>query len=151
MKKSVLIVIMAVAATVTMSAQDALDKQERRGPSPEKRVERQVKHLDKKLNLTDEQEKILKDYYVEFDKMKQARMEQMRLQEKREREALDGKIQSILTDEQKAKYAEMKEHRKDMKKDGKRGHRHGRGHGMKRGGMPPMGGQGEEMQFDSME
>ena len=139
MKKTILMTLMALVATTAVNAQDFQEFQERRGPSPEKRIEHQVQRLDKKLKLTDEQKQQLKDYYAEFDKMQQARMEQMRMQEKREREALDSKINSILTDEQKAKYAEMKEKDKEAWKNGmnKWG---GPGPGQRPGGMPPRGG-----------
>ena len=132
--------LMALVATTAVSAQDVQDRQDRHGPNPEKRIEHQIKRLDKKLNLTDEQKKLLKDYYTEFDQLQKARMQQIRQQEKREREALDGKIKSILTEEQKAKFAEMKEQEKEMWKDndGRMGPRFGRGHGPgDRPMMPP--------------
>ena len=138
MKKTLLLALMAIVATSSIGAQE---NQDRRGPDPEKRIERQVKRLDKKLKLTEEQKLQLKEYYTEFDKLQQARMEQIRMQEKRERDALDNKIQSILTDEQKAKFAEMKEQEKEMwKNEDGFGPRHGPGFG--RGGGRPMGGHG---------
>ena len=130
--------LMALFATTAMSAQDVQEFQEHRGPSPEKRIEHQIKRLDKKLKLTEEQKLQLKDYYTEFDKLQQARMEQIRQQEKREREALDGKINSILTEEQKAKYAEMKNEDKDRWKGEMRPNRGGMG--PRHGGMHQRGG-----------
>ena len=135
MKKTLLLALMAVFATTAVTAQDMEQRDDRRGMDPEKRIEKQVGRLDKKLKLTDEQKQQLKEYYGEFDKAQMARMEQVRLQEKKDREALDGKINSILTEEQKAKYAEMKEKDKEMWKEGRKGfgqgqgHRSGRGHG----------------------
>lgn len=140
MKKTILIALMAIVATGAVIAQDTNDKMDRRGHDGQKRIERQMNRLDKKLKLTDDQKAKLKDYYTEFDNMKKARMEQMRLQEQRDREALDSKIKSILTDEQKAKYDEMKEKEKEMWKDGEHDFMHGKGHGPRHGGMPPMGG-----------
>ena len=131
MKKTLLFALMAVAATTALTAQDMEQRGGRRGADPEKRVEKQVKHLDKKLQLTDQQKQQLTEYYTEFDKTQQARMEQMRQLEKKDREALDGKINSILTEEQKAKYAEMKENDKEMWKQGREGF--GRGPGQGRG------------------
>ena len=104
---------MAVIAATTVTAQDMDQRGERRGPDPEKRIEKQVNRLDKMLKLTEKQKQMLTEYYGEFDKAQQARMEQIRQQEKKEREALDGKINSILTEEQKVKYAEMKEKCRD--------------------------------------
>ena len=154
MKKTLLLALMAIVATSTVIAQDIEPRGERRGPYPEKRIEHQIKRLDKKLKLTDEQQKMLKEYYGEFNQAQQARMIQMKQMEKRDREALDGKIKSILTDEQKVKYDEMKDKEKEMWKDGRgdfnkggigpgRGHRPGRGMGPGgRGGHGGYGGGG---------
>ena len=92
MKKTILIALMAIVATGAVIAQDTNEKKERRGRDGEKRIERQMKRLDKKLSLTEDQKMKLKDYYTEFQNMKKARMEQMRQQEQRDREALDNKI-----------------------------------------------------------
>ena len=151
MKKTALMILVAIFATTTMTAQDN-DQREFRGPDPAKFIEKQVKHMDKKLQLTDEQKEQLKEFYGEFGKAQQARMEQMRQMEKRDREALNGKIKSILTDEQKAKYDEMKEKEKEMWKEGhgdfnKGGFGKGRGHGrpgrMGHGGHRGFGGNGD--------
>lgn len=137
MKKTFLLALMAVVATIAVTAQETEQRGDRRAPDPEKRIEHQVKRLDKKLKLTDEQKQQLKEFYGEFDKTQMARMEQVRLQEKKDRDALDGKINSILTDEQKAKYAEMKEQDKEMWKEGRKGF--GRGEGPGRGHGPGQG------------
>ena len=131
--------LVALVATTTMTAQDFEQRGDRRGPDPEKRIEHQIKRLDKKLKLTDEQQKQLKEFYGEFDKAQQARMEQMRQMEKRDREALDGKIKSILTDEQKTKYDEMKDKEKEMWKQGAEGFGPGKGFGPGRGHVPGRG------------
>ena len=83
MKKTVLLALMAVIATTTVSAQDIDKRGERRGPNPEKRIEHQVKRLDKKLKLTDEQKQQLAEFYGEFDKAQMARMEQIRQMERK--------------------------------------------------------------------
>ena len=144
MKKTLLLALMAVFATTAVTAQDMEQRDDRRGMDPEKRIEKQVGRLDKKLKLTDEQKQQLKEYYGEFDKAQMARMEQVRLQEKKDREALDGKINSILTEEQKAKYAEMKEKDKEMWKEGRKGFGQGQGHRSGRGheGFGPGRGHG---------
>lgn len=138
MKKTFLIALMAFFATLTVMAQDLNPSGERQGPDPEKRIERQIKHLDKKLNLTEDQQKLLKEYYGEFNKAQMARMQQMRQMEMRDRKALDGKIIEILTEEQKAKFDEMKEQEKEMWKEGMGRPEFGPGHGPGRG-MHPMG------------
>ena len=147
MKKTILLALMVVVATTAVTAQEFEKQDKRRGAGPEKRVEKQMKRLDKKLNLTDEQKQILTHYYGEFYKAQHERMEQMRKQEKEEREALNGKINSILTDEQKAKFAQMKEKEKEAWKEGK-GHQPGRGPGRghgAHGGPDGMGGYDRDM------
>lgn len=143
MKKTVLLALMAVVATTAVTAQDFEQRGDRRGPDPEKRIEHQVKRLDKKLKLTDEQKQLLMEYYGEFDKAQMVRMEQVRQMEMKDREALDGKIKSILTEDQKAKYDEMKEKEKEMWKEGRKGFEPGqgpgRGHGPGRGQGPGRG------------
>ena len=52
MKKTLLIALMAIVATTTVTAQDIEQRGDRRGHDPEKRVEGQVKRLDKKLKLS---------------------------------------------------------------------------------------------------
>ncbi len=148
MKKTLLLALMAVFATTAVTAQDMEQRDDRRGMDPEKRIEKQVGRLDKKLKLTDEQKQQLKEYYGEFDKAQMARMEQVRLQEKKDREALDGKINSILTEEQKAKYAEMKEKDKEMWKEGRKGFGQGHGPGRGHGGFGPGRGHGGHGGFD---
>ena len=76
MKKTLLLALMAVFATTAVTAQDMEQRDDRRGMDPEKRIEKQVGRLDKKLKLTDEQKQQLKEYYGEFDKAQMARMEQ---------------------------------------------------------------------------
>jgi len=151
MKKTALMILVAILATTTVTAQDK-EQREHRGPDPAKFIEKQVKRMDKKLQLTDEQKEQLKEFYGEFGKAQQARMEQMQQMEKRDREALNGKIKSILTDEQKAKYDEMKDKEKEMWKEGrgdlkKGGFGQGRGHGrpgrMGQGGHRGFGGNGD--------
>ena len=159
MKKTFLLALMAVFATSTVMAQEFEPRGERRGPDPDKRIEHQIKRLDKKLKLNEDQQKQLKEFYEEFDKAQMARMEQVRQMEKKDREALDGKIKSILTEEQKAKYDEMKEKEKEMWKEGRgdfqrdgfgpgRGHRLGRGMGP--GGPGGRGGFGGGFGGDEM-
>ena len=138
MKKTFLLAIISLVATTTVTAQDFEMRGDRRGPDPEKRIEHQVKRLDKNLNLTPDQKELLIEFYGEFDKAQMARMEQMRRMEMRDRIDLDKKIKSILTEEQKAKYDEMKEKDKEMWKEG----RDGRGFGPRRGHDPRRGGPG---------
>ncbi|MBQ2075232.1 MAG: hypothetical protein II462_04655 [Muribaculaceae bacterium] len=134
MKKTLLIALMAIVATTTVTAQDIEQRGDRRGHDPEKRVEGQVKRLDKKLKLSQEQQQQVKDIYQEFDKAQQARMEQMRIMQQRESEAMDAKIKALLTDEQKAKYDEMRAKDREKGKGDGEGFQRGRGHGSRHGG-----------------
>ncbi len=143
---------MALVATTAVIAQESNEKSDRRGDKGEKHIERQMKRMDKKLNLSEDQKKQIKDFFTEFDQQKKARMEQMRQQEKRDRDALDSKIGSILTEEQRAKWAEMKAEREKMMKKGKDGMRDkkGRGHGPRgdHKGHGRFGGHGDYRGFE---
>ena len=143
MRKTILLALMAVVATTAVTAQETEKRDDRRGPNPEKRVEKQVKRLDKKLKLSDSQKEQLKEFYGEVNKAQQARMEQMKAQR-----------DAILTDEQKAKYAEMKEKDKEMWKEGHkgsgRGEGKGRGHGPGRKHLPGRG-HGDHGGMDSFD
>ena len=88
-------------AFVAMLCSQTIDAQRKDG---NKRNER----LDKKLNLTDEQEKQIKDLYTDFFNQKVAKEER-----KAKKKELDSKIISLLTDEQKAEFEKMKS---DMQK-----------------------------------
>ena len=66
MRKTILLALMAVVATTAVTAQETEKRDDRRGPNPEKRVEKQVKRLDKKLKLSDSQKEQLKEFYGEL-------------------------------------------------------------------------------------
>ena len=124
MKKIVLALIVALMGTIVMNAQPP----RRPDMNPEQMVEKRIERLDRMLSLTAEQKaEIAKIYTEEFkarskDKpamgaMKErgekpdeatmkARLEQM----KAERDAVNAKIEALLTPEQAAKFAEMKQH-----------------------------------------
>ena len=139
MKKIVLALAIALMGTMVMNAQPP----RRSNMSPEQMVERRVDRLDKALSLTEEQKaEITKIYSQEMESMgkdrpakvergqrpdeatMQARDEQMKAQ----REATEAKIEALLSPEQAAKYAELKN------QEGKRGHKRDR-HDAKHGNM----------------
>ncbi|MCF2592336.1 hypothetical protein I6E11_00600 [Bacteroides caecigallinarum] len=102
MKKILFLSIMAVMYFQTIDAQ-------RRGG--EKRTPEQVvENLDKKLDLTDEQEKQITELYKDFFNQKLSRDER-----KTKMDELNSKISSLLTDEQKAKFDKMKSERSKRK------------------------------------
>ena len=137
MKKIVLAMTIALMGTIVMNAQPP----RRHDMNPEQMVEKQVERLDKHLGLTEVQKaEIVRIYTEEMKAMHKdmparmekgekpdqeamkARYEQMKAQ----REATDAKIEALLTPEQAAKFAEMKNERGEAP--------HGRHHKGPRGG-----------------
>lgn len=100
MKKLILLALIIMAG---MQTADAQRPQNRKQQTPEQRVER----LDKKLNLTDEQEKQILAFYEEYAK------EEITHENRKEKmEELNKKIESVLTDEQKETFSTMGKNRK---------------------------------------
>lgn len=94
---------MAAMCTQTIDAQ-------RKGG--EKRTPEQVvENLDKKFDLTDEQEKQITELYKEFFNQKVSREDR-----KAKMDELNTKISSLLTDDQKAKFEKMKSERSKKKR-----------------------------------
>ncbi len=136
MKKIVLVLTVALLGTIVMNAQPP----RRSGMNPGQMVEKRVERLDKALSLTEDQKaEIIKIYSQEMESMgkdrpakkergerpDEATMKARNEQMKAKREATEAKIEAVLTPEQAAKYAELKQ------RDGKRG----RPHDAKRGHM----------------
>ncbi|WP_300792710.1 hypothetical protein [uncultured Bacteroides sp.] len=95
MKKILFLAVMAVMCTQTIDAQ-------RKG-GEKKTLEQMVENLDKKLDLTDEQEKQITALYKDFFNQKVSREDR-----KAKMDELNSKISLLLTDEQKAKFDKMK-------------------------------------------
>ena len=125
--------IVALMGTMMTNAQPP----RRHDMDPQRMVEQRVERLDKALGLTSEQKaEITKLYTLEMESMSkempargdrsekpdEAVMKAHHEKMKAQREATDSKIASLLTPEQAAKFAQLKEHK------GKRGHgkQHGR-------------------------
>lgn len=103
MKKILFLALMAIMCFQTIDAQ-------RKGG--EKRTPEQVvENLDKKLDLTDEQEKQITDLYKDFFNQKVSREER-----KAKMDELNSKISSLLTDDQKAKFEKMKSEKRKRTK-----------------------------------
>lgn len=100
MKKVILLALIIMAG---MQTADAQRPQDRKQLTPEQRVEQ----LDKKLNLTDEQEQKILALYEEY-----AKQEITRENHKEKMEELNKKIESVLTDEQKETFSTMSKNRK---------------------------------------
>ena len=131
MKKIVLALIVTLMGTIVMNAQPP----RRPDMNPEQMVEMRVERLDKELSLTAEQKaEIAKIYSEEFksmgkekpakrergEKPDEATMKARQEQMKAERDAVNAKIEALLTPEQAAKFAQMKQH--EGKRHGFGGH-----------------------------
>jgi len=107
MKKIVLLVAIVVASVGIANAQSP----QRPNYQPEKRIEKQVKILDEKLNLSDEQEKQVKAVYEEFFKKQKSSFKKGQSKQ----EEMNKKIDSLLTEEQKAIFKKFREEQKQHK------------------------------------
>jgi Spy/CpxP family protein refolding chaperone len=81
--------------------------------NPEKMAEMRLKHLTGKLSLTADQQTQVKKLIED----EQTQIKPLHEQMKSIHEQFEGKLKGVLTDDQKKKYDEMKEHRKEMRKD----------------------------------
>ena len=103
MKKIIFLDIMGMLTLQRVNAQRKGGKTR----TPEQIVEK----LDKKLNLTDEQEKQITTLYSDFFKQNLSREER-----KSAMQELEKKITSLLTDEQKEAFEQMKKERPQRQK-----------------------------------
>ena len=95
----------------------------------EKRCENRIEKLAEELNLTAEQQESLKKIMEESRVQVESKMKAMKEEVKALKEAAERKIDSVLTDEQRKKYAELKNRMNDWMK----GERQGKPRGDKRG------------------
>lgn len=103
MKKIIFLALMGMLTLQSVNAQ----RKEGKTRTPEQMVEK----LDKKLNLTDEQEKQITTLYFDFFKQDLSREER-----KSAMQELEKKITSLLTDEQKEAFEQMKKERPQRQK-----------------------------------
>lgn len=149
MKKIVLVLTIALMGSFVINAQPP----RRHDMNPEQMVEKRVERLEKMLGLTadqkaeitriytEEMQAMQKDRPVKVDKGEtpdQAAMQSMHDQMKARRDASDAKIEALLTPEQAAKFAEMKND------EGKHGPRPGHDRDHKRPGDAPKKGPRHE-------
>ena len=141
MKKKLMTMVIALCVAVAVQAQDAPRRHggQGRNMDPAKMVEMQVNRMNEELSLTADQkaaitEILTKDFQARQAEMKQKQgdtakpsreqMDANREQMKARQDAVNAQVEQLLTAEQKAKFAKMKD----------RGPRGGR-HGMKKGKM----------------
>ena len=103
MKKIIFLALMGMLTLQSVNAQ----RKEGKNRTPEQMVEK----LDKKLNLNDEQEKQITTLYSDFFKQDLSREER-----KSAMQELEKKITSLLTDEQKEAFEQMKKERPQRQK-----------------------------------
>lgn len=150
MKKTMILLVTAMIMAFAAQAQDcnAHGKHPGRGHNmdPKKMVEMRVSHLDKELNLTADQKEAITEIYMQEakeikEKMdarmsegktgkpdkadRKARHEQMM---KRQQE-VDAKVESLLTADQKTRFAQLKQDKPNGRGMHKmmRGDKHGKG------------------------
>ena len=99
------ILFLALVALLGVHTADAQRKGGTRTP------EQIVENLDKKLNLTDEQEKQITTLYTDFFKQELSREERRTAMQE-----LNKKIEALLTDEQKTAFEQMKKERPQRKR-----------------------------------
>ena len=100
------ILFLAIVAMLGLQPADA----QRKGGNT-RTPEQMVEKLDKKLNLTDEQEKQITTLYAGFFKQELSREER-----KTAMQELNKKIEALLTDEQKTAFEQMKKERPQRKR-----------------------------------
>lgn len=100
--------ILFVALVAMLGLQPA-DAQSKGGNT--RTPEQMVEKLDKKLNLTDEQEKQITTLYADFFKQELSREERRTAMQE-----LNKKIEALLTDEQKTAFEQMKKERPQRKR-----------------------------------
>jgi outer membrane PBP1 activator LpoA protein len=103
MKKIIFLALMGMLTLQSVNAQ----RKEGKTRTPEQ----MVKKLNKKLYLTDEQEKQITTLYSDFFKQDLSREER-----KSAMQELEKKITSLLTDEQKEAFEQMKKERPQRQK-----------------------------------
>jgi len=127
MKKIVLVLMVTLMGTMMMNAQPP----HRHDMTPEQRVEKRIEQLNKALSLTEKQKtEITRIFMQEMEEMHkdkpavkeqgkkpdEAAMQAHREKMKAQRDATNAKIEALLTPEQAAKFAQMKQ------REGRRGH-----------------------------
>ena len=117
MKKVLVTLALAAAFAVSATAQDARPKGDRKEfrKNPEARAQHMTKMMDKKLNLTDQQEAAIQRVNMDAAKDMQGSLEAVasnREKMKAVNERREAEFRRILTQEQFASYQQLKAERK---------------------------------------
>lgn len=127
-----MMMLVALVAAFAMQAQDQPRHHGRHGHdmNPEKAIEMRVERLDKELGLTPEQKTAITAIFTRQAEQMKAKREQMsqngerpsREQVRAQAQQLDAEVEAVLTAEQKAKYATLKQqHEQRGHKDDRKG------------------------------
>jgi len=130
MKKLTIAMLLVFMAGITAFAQDMKTKER---PTPEERAQKQTEMMAKHLELSDEQKAEILAINLENAKKREAEMEARKAEmdsRREEMKAQDEAIKKVLTEEQRAKWVELKESQRD-----RRGRRPG-GEIRERGDLP---------------
>ncbi len=88
-------------------------------PNPDERAKQMTERLATELELNEAQKKQVLAINMEYAKKREAEMEARKAEmeaRKKERQDQEAKIQAILTEDQKAKWVELKDERKEYRK-----------------------------------
>lgn len=137
MKKLLLIALMFSIGFAALAQRDG----QRGSSTPEERAERITNKMAEELALSEDQKKKIYQINLEHAKKRQVEMEARREEMKAKRAEMEAdlkaqnqEIETLLTDEQKAKWAEVKEEGRKKMREESRGRRGGPGRGQKSGG-----------------
>jgi periplasmic protein CpxP/Spy len=130
MKKLLLIAVLFSIGFAAMAQKGG----QRGSATPEERAERITNKMAEELSLSEDQKKRVYQINLDHAKKRQAEMEARRAAMEADMKAQNQEIEALLSEEQKAKWAEMKaEGKKRMEEEG-RGRRGGPGRGHRSGG-----------------
>lgn len=99
-------------------------------PNPEERAKQMTERLATELELSEAQKKQVLAINMEYAKKREAEMEARKAEmeaRKKEHQEHEAKIQAILTEDQKAKWVELKDERKEHRKGRPGGEIHHKG------------------------
>lgn len=99
----------------------------RERPTPEQQADRRVKRMTEELQLNEEQQKTLKEFFTESFKKREESFDQnrpdrakMQEQMQKEQEATNAKLKEVLTKEQYETYQQNEEKRRNERPRGPR-------------------------------